>query len=171
MLKYLTLMPIFPNKFFGLKPHVFDRILLWRVWRELYTSYRPFLAQLHHIDTFQIVSHLFTAMIRGAIPADDQALSFKLLTQQFDKYHCPATIRTITRDDNTLTSHRINCTIVSLPLTLAGNRQLDPLAPWPPYIATSILPKQVAFIQIQDDNISLGNRCFVHLHKFADLFF
>src|SRR5215831_12566684 len=171
MLKHLTFVPIFSDKFFGLKPHVFDRILLWRIWCELHTGYRPFLARFPHIHTFKVVSHLFSTMVRGPIPADDDPFSFKLLTQQFNKYHRPAAISTITPNDNSITSHRINCTIIALTLTSAGDRKLDPFAPWPPYIPTCILPNQVAFIEIQDDYLSFGNRCFVRLHEFADLFF
>src|SRR6185295_12301390 len=92
-------------------------------------------------------------------------------TQQFNKYHRPAAISTITRNNNTITCHRIDCTIIALAFTLTGDRQLDPFAPWPPYIPAGILPNQVTFVEIQHYNLSFSNRCFVRLKEFADLFF
>src|SRR5438067_1716796 len=100
MVKHRALMPVLSEKLFGLKQYIFNWVLLWCIRSELYASDGPFATRFAHIHSFKIFLHLFTAVIRGSIPADNETLSFKLLAQKLDEYHGPTSIRTITGDND-----------------------------------------------------------------------
>ena len=171
MLKRLTFTPVFSNKLFGLKPDIFDRILLRCIWGELYTRYYPLIAWFSHVQPFKIFAHLFTAMIRGAVPAENDALSFILLTQKLDKYHGPSSIRSIRWDHDDIAGSCINSAIIGLFIALIGNWQHDTLIPRPPNIPARITPDKVAFVDIEYDHRAFINFRFVCFQEVLYFFF
>jgi hypothetical protein len=171
MLKHRALMPVLSEKLFGLKPYIFDWVLLWSIQSKLYTSDGPFVTRFAHIYSFKIFPCLFTSVIRGTIPADNETLSFKLLAQKLDKYHGPTSIRTITGDNDEFSNQCINSSIIGLSLMLICDRKFDTSIAWSPYIATGILPNQMTFIDIQYNDRAITNGFLVCLHQITDLFF
>src|SRR5205814_4134945 len=128
-------------------------------------------SQITHIAALNVFLHLYTAVIRSSTPTDDETLSFKLLAQKLDKDHRPTSISSITGDNDKVARHRINSSIIGLSLTLICNRKFNPLIAWSPYVATGILPNQMAFIDVQYHDRTIGNTGLVCLHQFTDLFF
>lgn len=167
----ITAPPVLSNECFRVKPDVLDRILLWCVWRTSHARHRPFFRRIPVIDCCTVLSHVNATMLRCTIPTHDHSRANVALPKLRNKDAGPVPIPSISKNCRDFARNWFTCSILRLPFTLIEHRNGHAVCAWPPHRAPSIIPQQMALIQVADADIA-GNNCgFIRLHQRFYLFF
>jgi len=151
----ITNSPVLPHTLLCFQPNVLGRILFWGVWHENKACHQPFIGLQSLIDFCQIFDHFFPFVIRCSIPQKEKSFFEIFLPKILHKLNRMLPISSAIRTNRNLTLCIFNCAIIGLSLTEIGHQNLNSFRSFAPYIATGIIPDQMAFIQIQHDQFML----------------
>lgn len=169
--KALTKAPVFANILFAFQPNVLNRVLFGGIGCKEQTGDPPGRGRQPVIEGGEVGHHFGTFMIGCSIPDEQQAFARIFLTKQVEKSYRRLSIASGVSLNGGFARLLLNRPIIGLALPKVGHRDGHALVRFTPDIAASIIPQQVTFVQIEDDQAPGANGFRLLVELLRDGFF